>query len=450
MKRRILSVLLTMCLAVGAVSADVFVSSAWSGISSDFKGSDVTDDAGAAGTVDYLMQKYRDGNTWTLGGECWGYAEKINEFLAADNDIEYFKGLKNTQKNFMNKCRGVKAGTHVRFSNNKEFSSWVGHSVVLLKVTDETLYWADNNYDRANTVHYYTGTIDEFWMLYGQYAYLNMVKEPISYKEYTKPKITSKADTTSGGIKLTWLPTSDTEEYRIYRSYAKGGTYKKIASTKELTYFDHTVDLGRTVYYKVKSARSQGITSSGYVTNRLRLSVPSVSLVNNEDRGIVLTWDKVANADRYKVYRKVDGGKETLLKTTTECSYKDGAPVSGSVYFYRVKAVYDKNSGADSKYSASVSGSSAIATPTGLSGTTDENNHLTLRWNAVNGADYYILYCTRQEYGADGAYWVEASGLTGTSYFDTVRLPGQKYYYKISAYDVDTGKESALSSWILI
>ena len=247
MKRRILSVLLTMCLAVGAVSADVFVSSAWTGISSDFKGSDVTDDAGAAGTVDYLMQKYRDGNTWTLGGECWGYAEKINEFLAADNDIEYFKGLKNTQKNFMNKCRGVKAGTHVRFSNNKEFSSWVGHSVVLLKVTDETLYWADNNYDRANTVHYYTGTIDEFWMLYGQYAYLNMVKEPISYKEYTKPKITSKADTVSGGIKLTWLPTSDTEEYRIYRSYAKGGTYKKIASTKELTYFDNTVDLGRTV-----------------------------------------------------------------------------------------------------------------------------------------------------------------------------------------------------------
>ena len=43
MKRRILSVLLTMCLAVGAVSADVFVSSAWTGISSDFKGSDVTD-----------------------------------------------------------------------------------------------------------------------------------------------------------------------------------------------------------------------------------------------------------------------------------------------------------------------------------------------------------------------------------------------------------------------
>ena len=282
MKRRILSVLLTMCLAVGAVSADVFVSSAWTGISSDFKGSDVTDDAGAAGTVDYLMQKYRDGSTWTLGGECWGYAEKINEFLADDNDIEYFKGLKNTQKNFMNKCRGVKAGTHVRFSNNKEFSSWVGHSVVLLKVTDETLYWADNNYDRANTVHYYTGTIDEFWMLYGQYAYLNMVKEPISYKEYTKPKITSKADTVSGGIKLTWLPTSDTEEYRIYRSYAKGGTYKKIASTKELTYFDHTVDLGRTVYYKVKSARSQGITSSGYVTNPVsytHLTLPTILLV---------------------------------------------------------------------------------------------------------------------------------------------------------------------------
>ena len=200
----------------------------------------------------------------------------------------------------------------------------------------------------------------------------------------------------------------------------------------------------------MKKARSQGLTSSGYVTNRLRLSVPSVSLVNSEDGGIVLTWDKVANADRYKVYRKVDGGKETLLKTTAECSYKDGAPVSGSVYSYRVKAVYDKNSGADSKYSASVSGSSAIATPTGLSGTTDENNHLTLRWNAVNGADYYILYCTRQEYGADGTYWVEASGLTGTSYFDTVRLPGQKYYYKISAYDADTGKESALSSWILI
>ena len=61
-----------------------------------------------------------------------------------------------------------------------------------------------------------------------------------------------------------------------------------------------------------------------------------------------------------KFTAKVDGGKETLLKTTAECSYKDGAPVSGSVYSYRVKAVYDKNSGADSKYSASVSGAAQL------------------------------------------------------------------------------------------
>lgn len=450
MKRRVLSVLLTMCLASAAVLACAFPAAAWTDTGCGFKGSDVTEDAGAAGTIDYLMQKYRDSSTWTLGGECWGYAEKINEFLADGNDVRYFSGLKNTQKNFMNKCRGVKAGTHVRFSNNREFSSWVGHSVVLLKVTDDILYWADNNYDRADTVHYYSGTIEQFRMLYGQYAYLNMVKEPVSYKTYTKPKITSKADTESGGIRLTWLPVSDTEVYSIYRSYSKKGPYSKIASVKELSYFDNTAELGKSVYYKVKAVRSRDVTSSGYITNRLRLPVPSVSLSNSTEGGIFLSWDKVADADRYKVYCSLDGGREMLVKTTTECFYKEDAPVSGSVYTYHVKAVYDKNSRADSKYSAPVSGCSAVATPTGLSGTADKNNHLTLRWNPVSGADYYILYCTRQEYGAEGSYWVEAGGLTDTFYLDTVRLPGQKYYYKISAYDADTGKESAPSSWILI
>lgn len=449
MKRKMMSLILSLTLIVTGVLSTAAVSWGWSvGQGGDYTGKDCTSNLTASSTIDYLMSKYKDGSTWTLGGECWGYAEKINEFLASASDTRDYTGLKNTQKNFLDKCRGVMAGTHIRFSNKKSFDGgWSGHSVVLLKVTDEQVYWTDNNYDRANTVRYYAGTVDDFYMLYGQYQYITRIKTTTKYKTYGTTKVSSRSNYEEGHIKLTWLRTTNTTKYEVLRSYTKNGTYRRIGTTTARTFSDTTAEIGRTAYYKIRSVKKSGNKTSGRVYNTLKLAAPVISVTNSESGKLTVSWNQVSRADRYKVYRSIDGGKEKLIKTTTALSYTDTASGGDGVsYTYRVKAVYDANSKGNSAYSAAVSGSKAIATPGGFSAKADGDNYVTLTWNPVAGADLYYLYCCRE---ADGEYWIEAV-TEDTSYFDTVRLPGQQYYYKIAAYDWETDTLSGLSGWILI
>lgn len=66
-----------------------------------------------------------------------------------------------------------------------------------------------------------------------------------------KPKITSIKGVTKGAT-LTWNSVAGVKKYKVYRSEAKNGTYKKIATVKnKVTYTDHGLVEGKTYYYKV-------------------------------------------------------------------------------------------------------------------------------------------------------------------------------------------------------
>lgn len=449
MKKRLLSLVFSVVLIATALFTTATVSNGFTpGDGPDYRGKDCTDNLSAACIIDYLMSKYKDGSTWTLGGECWGFAEKVNNFMGLVCETTDYEKLENTRENFLEKCTGVKAGTHIRFSNVDHFDGgWSGHSVALLGVSEEKMYWADNNYDRANTVHYYSGTLDDFYSMYGQYQYITRIVEVEKYKLYATSKISSRSNFQEGYIKLTWLRTTHTSAYRVLRSYSKEGPFKCIATTKSKTYLDKSVELGKKAYYRIESVRSNGNTTSGYVYNRLRLETPVIDVIGESNGGNRISWNKVENADRYKVYRTTDGGAEKLIKTTTALSYLDKKAASGSYHEYRVKAVYDANADGNSLYSNSVAaGNESLNVPQDFSGKTDDNNFVTLTWNPVAGADSYILYCCREE---NGVYWIEAN-TDETEYFDTVRKPGQQYYYKIAAYDSKTGRTSPLSKWMLI
>ena len=164
---------------------------------------------------------------------------------------------------------------------------------------------------------------------------------------------------------------------------------------------------------------------------------------------MTLSWHAVARADRYKIYRKIGEEKEKLVKTTTGLSYTGKLTDTEHTYRYRVKAVYDRNAEGNSKYSQAFYLYADLPLPTGLSGVLhdDENGSVTLSWNPVKGADCYDLYCCRS---ADGTYWLEATIEGKTTYFDSLRKPGQQYYYKIAARNSVTGARSQISSWYLI
>lgn len=454
MKKRILSIIIVFTLVFMAVPVTLppapVHGAAVKAAAADYTGADCTTNKTASSTIDYAMSKYRHLSTFPKTGECWGFAETINELLAAQNDTRFYTGLKNTQKNFLDKCLGVKAGTHIRFCNTRKFDSWSGHSVVLLKVTEDYIYWADNNYDRANTVQYYSGTIDDFFWYYGQYGYLTMVKEPVKYKTYQTPSVSSARDMEAGGIRLTWLKTTKTNRYDIYRSNSKNGSYKRVGKTEDRVFLDTTVDMGQKVYYKVKAVKDSDSTYSNIVTNTLKLATPVVAIEQNQAEGkIILSWGQVAKADRYKVYRKIGTDREKLVKTTTNLTYTARVSNATDIWRYRVKAVYDANTNGNSSYSTAVFVVGNLNPPTAFTGVIldPETGKAGLYWNQVNGADCYDLYCSRT---LNGTYWLEATIYNEMVYFDTLRKPGQQYYYKLVARNSVTGAKSQPCEAILI
>ena len=66
---------------------------------------------------------------------------------------------------------------------------------------------------------------------------------------------------------------------------------------------------------------------------------PAVTVVENEEN-IYLKWDKIADANRYGIYRREDGTDTyKFLKYSSYNYYTDSAVQDGKTYIYAVTAI---------------------------------------------------------------------------------------------------------------
>ncbi|MGN0658105.1 MAG: hypothetical protein ACI4LA_00730 [Emergencia sp.] len=233
-----------------------------------FSGSTCTSDDYAASAIDYLFGRYRHHTQFDSGGQCFGYAVKVNDLLTDVNNTRYYDGLRFNRKNFLAKCLNAKAGTHLRLSCGSSFNGGYGHSVVLLQVTEDKVYWADNNFCSYNKICYCSGSVSDFLNYYGKYGYINMVSKPVKYRKYVTPKLSARVIRSAEGIRLTWLKSTSAESYEVYRSYSRNGTYKLIAVVDEdkTRYLDDEVKENKKAYYKVKAVRKGEDKTSSVVS----------------------------------------------------------------------------------------------------------------------------------------------------------------------------------------
>jgi len=403
-----------------------------------FTGARCTDDQLAASVIDYMMLKYKDYSKWRGTGQCWGFAEMARTMLAASSSTRYYTGLKFNVTNFKNKCLNVKAGTHLRLSRASKFNGGYGHSVVLLKVTDDAVYFADNNLVGDNIIAYHqVASPQEFVQFYGQYGYINMVSETTSYKTYAEPDTAVKPDMDSSSIKIRWTKTAGATRYDVYRSTTKTGSYSRVAKTAGCSFDDLNVPIGSRYYYKVKAVRTSGRIYGNTISCRLRLLRPEISTGNEDDTNAVkVWWEPVPKADRYALYRKAgNDGTFSKIATLTDCTYLDSsADKLGVNYYYKVKAICDANSAGNSLFSYTVCG---ILLPPQLPApvvtvTLNEQNQRVITWNKVPGAESYIISMGLDESAGDS----EWDGPDSCTFIDTEEYDsGTTLYYSVVAYD---------------
>lgn len=156
------------------------------------------------------------------------------------------------------------------------------------------------------------------------------------------PQIT-KIENTAEGVKIYWNKVAGAYKYRVYYKGSKGWT--RFAETTSTTAIDSVVASGVTYTYTVRCLDENGDFISDY--NKVGwkhkfISVPpQITKIENTDKGVKLSWGKVAGAYKYRVYYKGSKGW-TRFAETTGTTAVDYDVFSGETYTYTVRAL-DKN-----------------------------------------------------------------------------------------------------------
>ncbi len=447
--KKLLSILLITVMTLTGISFTTDIASAATMGDWAFMGTHCTSNRAAYSTINYLQAKYPHSTQYKGSGECYGWAEKVSTMLSSKRTAKYYKGLKFTKTNFLKKCQGVRAGTHLRLSNKKEFNG-SGHSVVLLKVTKKEVCWTEANYGSYNNIRYVSATPEEFVRTYSSFKYLNAVIKPLGYKAQKTPLL-SWVRTSDGKGKLFWTGTTSTSKYKIYRATSKNGTYNLIKTTTLTSYKDTTAKIGTKYYYKVKSIKKTGPNkTSGYVAFTTRLATPKITSITNETKSgkIKFTWKKVPNAKVYHVYRSKNGGLFNYAGYTQKTAFVDTAVANPqNDYAYKVKAVYKKDSPGNSLASQPSDWCYCrLAAPTVSATFNRENRTLKLTWNKISYADTYeIEYATSKT--SKNYYWLTfTSNRSATIHLDDEFRSGKTYYVWVRATSDDFWTDSSLRS----
>ena len=154
---------------------------------------------------------------------------------------------------------------------------------------------------------------------------------------------------------LKWSAVTGASKYYVYRAGSQNGTYKYIGSTTKTNYTDTTAGAGYAYYYKVKAvSKVKTAANSAYSTvvkATCHCAKPVVKITTSSGKP-KLTWNAVAGAGKYEVYRATSkNGTYTKMFTTTNRSYTNTNARAGTTYYYKVKAISRVRSAANSSYS---------------------------------------------------------------------------------------------------
>ena len=136
--------------------------------------------------------------------------------------------------------------------------------------------------------------------------------------KYVAAPTISKLENVNGGVKVTWGKVSGAVKYRVYRKGTNGWT--KLADTTSTTYTDKNVSSNNSYTYTVRCISSDSKSfASGYSSSGKSIkyiATPKISKLEVTYDGVKLTWNKVAGAEKYRVYYKDRTGWTKLADTT--------------------------------------------------------------------------------------------------------------------------------------
>lgn len=237
------------------------------------------------------------------------------------------------------------------------------------------------------------------------------------------PKINIAIDAETGMPQLGWQAVEGAKTYKIYRASSRNGSYRHIWTVSGTRYLNTNALPGRTYYYKVQPVGVEADCSEvAYIT--CDCAQPHVSIKPDAASGLpVLSWDEVAGAAQYEVYRadRADGSYIKML-TTPNTGYTNITAKAGYTYYYKVKALCGSSRYGDSALSETVFVTCDCAAPV-VTATVKEDSAV-LSWRAVTGAGKYEIYRAANENGT----FMRIATVDKPTYTISTLVPGTTWY----------------------
>ena len=168
------------------------------------------------------------------------------------------------------------------------------------------------------------------------------------------------------------------------------------------------------------------------------VKTPSGLAVKNNVSGILFSWNKVAGATSYRVYRKLDSDRYwTFMGYTTKTYYPDYQTDSGNTYVYTVRAVCN---GHFSDYVRDGIKITRLDAPKLVSAKSSREG-ITVEFEQVSGGVRYNVY--RKTANSNWVMIGKIVDLDSSAYLDRFAVKGVTYTYTVRAVDSLTASADA-------
>ena len=249
-----------------------------------------------------------------------------------------------------------------------------------------------------------------------------------------------KATTTAANqAVLSWSAVPGAEMYMIYTSATADGTFTAYDYISGTSYTMNRTNAGK-YYYKVRAyVTADGAKLYGPYSTAVRSTpgqVKNLKATTTAANQAVLSWTAVPGAEKYMVYTSAtENGTYSSYVMTASTSYTVKRSNADQL-FYKVRAYVTANN------IKQYGGYSAVARCVpgqvkNLKAVSTAANKVSLSWNAVPGAEMYMIYTATTANGTYSSYVMTAN----TSYMIS-RTNASKLYYKVRAYATVNGAKT--------
>lgn len=250
------------------------------------------------------------------------------------------------------------------------------------------------------------------------------------------------------GVSISWSAMPSATEYAVYRAQRaqeEEPEWELLGTTPETTFLDETTDSGIEYGYTVAVVSEDG-TVGTYDERGLWMLTkpdsPEIEAIKSKETHLTIEWEQVERAEGYCVYRDNERNQPELLaivEDSDSCGYDDKEVVAGESYTYHVTAYISAgDKSAESDVGANqIKGTAQLPAPKNLQAVSVAYNKITLSWDAVDGAQGYVVYSKSKK----TAQWKQVKTVTQTSYSATASC-GVTTYYTVCAYvETESGRE---------